>query len=464
VQWEKLLVGPIGNLFFDFSTECKTGCEPGETTVATDGWGCRSGTYSYFCCSDPNKPPVPEVPDVKLCYGPSHLDQLESGLEAESNLPNVFEEEHKFDAQCGTTETTRLLRGREQGVDSSNSSMVFLAREATSEELAYMETFELLDPRDLAKRGARERVAMSLCGPKGQKSSIWVQTHPGASSIIRTTGKAWTVAQQGLCAAVGLTGLSTLTPTTDWVTEHVLEKQEFRNALEYMAAGKLPGGAALRAGAVPFDKVFGVGGIFQQNWPTAAYTSLQFTHDWAGNINDFFTGLLGRTADAGLQNRFIENLQVCDRDFNVYKEYMVAGLDFVSRSNWNGYNAKDRVGILLDIVDMHNYRGEKLVVTSFSSTFKNIATLFGDLTRYAATQGVTYDFKDAWEQIMPVYLEWQVNRIRGTFATYISEELLYWASPLAALTHSPTVIAAMTKILTDLSQRKLKLEVKAMTT
>jgi len=467
VQWEKLLVGPIGNLFFDFSTECKTGCEPGETTVATDGWGCRSGTYSYFCCSDPNKPPVPEVPDVKLCYGPSHLDQLESGPEAESNLPNVFEEEHKFDGECGTTDTTRLLRGRDQGVDSSNSSMVFLARGATSEELAYMETSELLGTRDLAKRGARERVAMALCGPQGQKSSIWVQTYPGASSIIRTTGKAWTVAQQGLCAAVGLTGLSTLAPTTDWVTEHVLEKQEFRNALEYMAAGQTPGGTALRAGAVPFAQVFGANGIFQQNWPSATYTSLQFTHNWVGNINDFFTGLLGRTADAGLGNRFIENLQVCDRDFNVYKEYMVAGLDFVSRSNWNGYNAQDRVGILLDIVDMHNYRGESVVVTAFSSTFNNIATMFGDLTRYAATQGITYDFQDAWEQIMPDYLAWQVDRIRGTFGTYVAEELLYWASPVAALTHSPTVITAMTNTLTDLQTNAntyLALQVTAMTT
>ena len=45
-----------------------------------------------------------------------------------------------------------------------------------------------------------------------------------------------------------------------------------------------------------------------------------------------------------------------------------------------------------------------LVVTALSSNFNNIATMFGDLTRYAATQGITYDFQDAWEQIMPDYL------------------------------------------------------------
>ncbi|KAI8930677.1 hypothetical protein NX059_012286 [Plenodomus lindquistii] len=157
-----------------------------------------------------------------------------------------------------------------------------------------------------------------------------------------------------------------------------------------MAAGKTPGGTALRAGAVPFAKVFGAGGIFQQNWPSATYTSLQLTYDWFGNINDLFTSLLGRTADAGLQNRFVDNLQVCGGDFNVYKVYMVAGLDFVLRPNWNSYNAQDQVGILLDVVDMHDYRGRE-------------------------PRCIAYDFQDAWKQTMPDYLAWQMDRIRDTF-------------------------------------------------
>ncbi|CAN9135252.1 unnamed protein product [Alternaria alternata] len=93
--------------------------------------------------------------------------------------------------------------------------------------------------------------------------------------------------------------------------------------------------------------------------------------------------------------------------------------------------------------------------------------MFGDLTRYAATQGITYDFQDAWEQIMPDYLAWQVDRIRDTFGTYVSEELLYWVSPVAALTHFPTVITAMTNTLTDLQTNAnmyLALQITAMTT
>ncbi|RYP77183.1 hypothetical protein DL770_007103 [Monosporascus sp. CRB-9-2] len=465
VQWENLLFGPIGALFFDFSTDCKTGCEPGETTVATDGWGCRSGTYSYFCCADPNKPATPDLPDINLCYGPDHLDSLDSGLEPESNLPNVYDEEDSFDYSCGTTATTALLRDRDAVDTAFNSSQsdlaaglspmrdtmddnVLLARKATGGELGFMGTSELLEGRDIFRRGLARGWQWRCAGPKG-------------------SGRAWTVAKQGLCAAAGMTGLSTLAKNTDWVTEHVLEKQEFRNALEHMAAGQTPTGTALRAGAVPFAQVFGPNGISPQNWPTVNYPSLAFTHSWSGNINDFFTGLLGRTADAGLSNRFIENLQVCDRDFNVYKEFMVAGRDFISRNMWNNYNAQERVGILLDVADMHGYRSKSEVVQAFSKTFQHIATMFGDLTRYAATQGVNYDFRDAWEQIMPDYLNWQVQTVRDTFEVHVDEEITYWASSLAQNTYTPLVVKEMGDLLLDLKNNMntyLSLPVTQMTT
>lgn len=465
MQWENLLFGPVGALFFDFSTDCKTGCEPGETTVATDGWGCRSGTYSYFCCSDPNQPASPELPNLNLCYGPDHLDTLTSGLESESNLPNVFEEEHSFDFDCGNIPFDNILDSRSIDDVAYNSSHFAtsgqtdedidigftLARKATPKELLTLGTFFVLEERgSIFKRGARDRVAMALCGPQGQRSSIWVQRYPGATSILRVTGSAFTVAKQGLCATAGITGLSTLSKVADWVTEHVLEKQEFRNALEAMAAGKTHLGNVLRQGAVPFNQVFGANGLFQQDWPSANFPTLAFTHNWDGNINDYFTGLLGRTTDAGLSNRFVDNLQVCDRDFNVYKEYMVAGIDFMSRNLWDKYNPQEKVGILLDVVDMHAYRAQQAVIASFSSTYGNIGTMFDDLTRFAASQGLTYDFRDAWEQIMPDYLNWQVQQMRETFETYLDEEITFWASPLAGNTFTPLVIKEMGDLLDDL--------------
>ncbi|KAJ1323422.1 chitinase [Microdochium nivale] len=457
VQWEKLLVGPVFDLFFDFSTDCKTGCAAGETTVATDGWGCRSGTYSYFCCADPNQPAAPDLPDLNICYGPSHLDMLNSGLEeGGSGDKNVYEEENDFDFQCGTTGTTAMLRR-----DPSLAALavpgpdgIFYARNATPDELLLLSNSwntTITERGVLQRRGERDSVAMLLCGPNNQRSSIWVQNYPKALSILGITRKAWTVAKQGLCAAVGIQGLSTLQKTVDWVTEHVLEKQEFRNALQFMAAGKTATGAALRAGAVPFAQVFGPNGIFQENWPSANYPTLAFTHDWQGNINDFFTGLLGRTADLGLNNRFTDNLQVCDRDFNVYKEYMVAGSDFISRALWNKYSRQERVGILLDVVDMHSYRSQAEVVLAFSKTYANIGTMFADLTRYAATKGITYDFQDAWQQIMPDYLNWQITKVRNTFSTYLAEEVLFWGSAAAQRLYSPLVVADMQALCADLT-------------
>lgn len=210
-------------------------------------------------------------------------------------------------------------------------------------------------------------------------------------------------------------------------------------------------GAALRAGAVPFAQVFGANGIFQQNWPRTDFPTLVDTHNWQGNINDYFTGLLGRTADAGLANSFIDNLQVCDRDFNVYKEYMVAGKAFISQALWSQYNPQEQAGILLDVVDMHSYRSQAEVVRAFSKTYANIGTMFGDLTRYAATQGITYDFKDAWEQIMPDYLEWQLTQVRETFADYLKEQVLYWGSSAAQNSYSPLAVADMQILCADLT-------------
>jgi chitinase len=327
---------------------------------------------------------------------------------------------------------------------------VFLARRPTPEELAIIETSELLQGRDLFPRGARDRTLMALCGPGGQKSTIYVQAYPGAASILRNTGRAWTVAKQGLCAAAGITGLTKLSTDAKWVTEHVLEKQEFRNALQFMAEGKTASGTALRAGAVPFTQMFGANGIFQHDWPSANFPTLVFTRNWAGNINDFFTGLLGRTTDSGAANRFIDNLQVCDQDFNVYKEFMAAGKGFISDNTWGLYNHQEKVGILLDVVDMHNYRSQAEVVKAFSTTFQNIGTMFGDLTRYAATQGVNYNFKDAWEQIMPDYLNWQVKKMREVFDKYLAEEITFWGSSLAKNTYSPVVVKDVVDLLADL--------------
>lgn len=149
----------------------------------------------------------------------------------------------------------RAARPHQKGFDNNDTSL----EEAEHPTLAGMDTSDLFG-RSLEKRGARD-VAMKLCAPGKQSSSIYTQNYPGATSIIRTTGKAFTVAKQGVCAAVGITALTNLDPNTNWVTEHVFEKQEFRDAVEWMMDGNTPKGVALTAGKAPFAGVFDLNGV-----------------------------------------------------------------------------------------------------------------------------------------------------------------------------------------------------------
>lgn len=265
MTWEKILAGPIGNLFFDFATDCKTGCESGEVTVATDGFGCRSGTYSYFCCADPNTPTQPSIPEISLCPGPAHLPGLSTTPESGSNTKNVFEEGDVFNGICpslpsGTRRRgTHYLRMQQGGSGDLNAPQTVQPHAA---HLGFLSERALFGREsDIEKRGVRGAV-MALCDPRGNgRASLYTQNHPGASSILKLTGKAWTVSRAGVCAAIGITPLLTLDPNTDWVTEHVFEKQELRDNIEYMIKGILPDGTALKAGAVAFQGVFDDNGV-----------------------------------------------------------------------------------------------------------------------------------------------------------------------------------------------------------
>ncbi|OHE94512.1 glycosylhydrolase family 18-9, partial [Colletotrichum orchidophilum] len=449
VQWKQILSGPLANLFFDFSTDCKTGCDNGEVTVATDGFGCRSGTYAYFCCGNPNTPVEPQLPEISLCPSPAGLPDLSTTPESDSSPKNVFKEGDVFDDNCILPPTNkrrhiiRAARPHQRGFDTNETS----SEEAEHPAFAAMDASDLFG-RSLEKRGARD-IAMKLCVFNEQTSSIYTHNYPGATSVIRSTGKAFTVAKQGVCAAVGIAALNNLDPNTNWVTEHVFEKQEFRDAVEWMMDGNTPKGVALIAGKAPFTGVFDLNGLFQDIWPSKTYTSLVVVRDWAGNINDAFTGLLGRTSDQGLNNANIVNLQVCDADFNRYKEFIVAGSDFMSQATWKNFNPTGRIAILSDVIDTFAYRSETSVVSSYQKTYSALSTLWGDFGRYALSKGVSYDFASAWKEVVPANLESQVSSARTLFESYVKSELAFWKSTAAATTYSPVVVKEMTDKLTD---------------
>lgn len=261
-----MLFGPLTQVFKTFQTDCKTGCNAGQVTVATDSFACRSGTYSYFCCDNPNTPTAPSLPSISLCPAPANLPGLNTELEPGSNDDNVFVEVNVFDDNCAlpayVTEPTRrslvrAARPYQRGFDTYNGTTIGDRRDGAFGE---MEVFHHL-VLGLEKRGARD-VALKLCGPNGQQSRLWGQNYPGHQSVLRQPGKfAWTVAQKGVCAAVGITGLLTLDSSTNYVTEHVLEKQELRDAIEWMTQGTTPSGGALSAGKAAFTGVFDDTGV-----------------------------------------------------------------------------------------------------------------------------------------------------------------------------------------------------------
>ncbi|KAH8649259.1 chitinase [Xylariales sp. PMI_506] len=450
-EWEQVLFGPLTQVFQTFQTDCKTGCDVGQVTVATDGFACRSGTYSYYCCDDPNTPTAPSVPEVSLCPAPADLPGLNSDPDPETSDSNVHREVDIFDDECTLPSyidsptrrvRVRATRPHHLGFDTNYTANVGQIVRDVRREMAGS-TATMGDGNLLEKRGARD-VAMRLCGPQGQTASLWTQNYPGAPTVLRATGKAFTVAKQGVCAAIGITALTTLDKKVDWVTEHVLEKQEFRDAVEWMAKGSTPSGTALTAGTAQFTGVFDDTGIFNNIWPSVNFPSLVTVRGWSGTIADAFTGLLGRTTDAGLNHANYDNLQVCDADFNRYKEFIVAGVDFIGLNNWNGYtNHRDRLGILSDVVDTFAYRASSTVVTSYHTTYAAIGTLWGDFSRYAATQGITYDYASAWRQIVPDALNSQVSATRTLFNAYLTDELNFWTALQqngGSLIYTPTEI------------------------
>ncbi|KAK7698334.1 hypothetical protein SLS64_012582 [Diaporthe eres] len=265
--------------------------------------------------------------------------------------------------------------------------------------------------------------------------------------VAASTDGCWTGHKSLCCRKTDSTSNLDSYPNSDWVTEHVFEKQELRNNIEYMLKGTLPDGTKLKAGAVAFQGVFDDNGLFQNNW--ASPPSLAVARNWVGNIQDIFFGILGRTSDAGVNNQYIANLQVCDADFNRYKEYIVAGSEWMSNAEWTQYDALDRIGILTDVIDSFGYRSEGPVVTSYSTSNAGFTVLWGDFAKHAAANGVNYDFVGASKEIVAANLKYQVKTATTLFLKYLNGEISYWASAAAKKEHSPAIVAVEAAKLAD---------------
>ncbi|OAA62378.1 hypothetical protein LEL_10714 [Akanthomyces lecanii RCEF 1005] len=89
-NWAKspFFIGPLGGLLGPLSNtlgqDCKGECPAGQIPIASDGFNCQPGTYSYFCCDNPNSPSIPTAAEA-ICPRPPNFPGVNSESDPESN-------------------------------------------------------------------------------------------------------------------------------------------------------------------------------------------------------------------------------------------------------------------------------------------------------------------------------------------------------------------------------------------
>lgn len=114
----------------------------------------------------------------------------------------------------------------------------------------------------LDKRTFDNGALLKFCAAGAPQANIYPQTYSGYRTIAKLTNKGWvSIAKPAICGAIGVTSFATQPANTDFVTEHVFEKQSLRDYLQYMTQGVLPGGGALKAGKAVVTGIFDAGGV-----------------------------------------------------------------------------------------------------------------------------------------------------------------------------------------------------------
>lgn len=186
-----------------------------------------------------------------MCPSPATPIGGNSGPDPDGKASAIFAESNTFDGDCTLYSTPgNQARDLDWALQSRWDSS-FDANET-----------DPLDGRSLWKRTRDRSAIMKLCFNGQPSNSLTPQTYSGYRTIASLADKGWIhIAKPLVCGAVGLTISKTQPAGEEFVTEHVFEKQQFRNAIEWMAQGKLPGGGTLTAGAAKFQGIFDAGGV-----------------------------------------------------------------------------------------------------------------------------------------------------------------------------------------------------------
>lgn len=372
-------------------TACKGECPVRQIALATDGTSCQPGTYSYYCCDNPNAPNLPAPGDVSTCPSPPNIPELSSDPDPDGAAANVFAEANPFDLDCvlhAISGTTSKLRSRdleeitlqdlavwelEAVLNSTIDGFSSVPYSAPLTDIA--SPFEplipggnedsnfsvMLESRSVFRRTPDTGAALRFCAPNLPSRVIYPQTYSGFRTVAKLAGKGWiAIAKPAICGAIGMASFVTKPANINFVTEHVVEKQTLRNIIEYMMAGQLPGGSQLTAGQALVSGIFDPTGIYFSNWPANLQQSFGLTP------LDTSFGALGHAQSPANY----DNLQVCDADLNAIKARIAAGIAFISTGEWNNFGNEQKVSYLSDVIDTFSYMQFGQVVKSYNAAYK----------------------------------------------------------------------------------------------
>ena len=450
-------------------TACKGECPVGQIALATDGTSCQPGTYSYYCCDNPNAPNLPAPGDVSTCPSPPNIPALNSGPDPDGAAANIFAEADPFDSDCrlhALSGTASKLRSRHlsditlqdlavwelDAVLNSTSdgypSVPYIAPSPDDLSLfeplilgekQVLESSAILATRSLVRRTSDKGAPLKFCAPGQPNTVILPQTYSGFRTIAKIAGKGWiSIAKPAICGAIGVASFLTQPANTKFVTEHVFEKQSLRNIIEYMMAGQLPGGGQLTAGKAAVAGIFDQTGIFFSDWPTNLQQS------FGSSPVDTCFGALGHAQSPANY----DNLQVCDADLNAIKARIAAGIAFISTGEWGTYGDEQKVSYLSDVIDTFSYMQFGQTAKSYNAAFRSLILFWQAFAQHPNAQP-GYDYVGAFKQIVGADLDNQVTVAQTLFKMFLKEATTLWNDPATTANYASSVVLANQKTLKD---------------
>ncbi|KAJ5113892.1 glycoside hydrolase family 18 protein [Penicillium angulare] len=367
---------------------------------------------------------LPTPQEVSLCPSPPNIEGRSTEPDPDGASTGVYLESEEFDDDCtlyGLTTITSTKRDLdsitiedikrwEQSLEAqrlTNARGVIYdphsAWEASFDSHNVEISNHTLVSREahlLAKRTFDKGAALAFCAPGQPATYMYPQTYSGFRTIARLANKGWiTIAKPAICGAIGVTSFLTQPSNTNFVTEHVFEKQTLRNIIEYMMKGTLPGGGTLTAKAANVAGIFDATGIFFNDWPSTLSPS------WGTSPVITAFGALGHAqAPANY-----DNLQVCDADLNAIKAKhrcltstkITACHAFISSTAWANFGPLEQVAFLADVIDTFSYIKYGQTASSYNAAYKALIVFWTLFSTHPSAQA-GYDYVGGGSYILDV--------------------------------------------------------------